>query len=849
MIPFGPWEPDKGPFAGDVIDTVVNALPLANGWGPMPTTTVFTLALPSECKGAWWFRATAGTFNMIAATQTGLYKLNSSTLAWDNISRISADTVTQGAFAVDASWTKGTNVTISGGAAHMTGTPTGQVLSQAAAVTAGTAYKIVYTVSNYSSGGVRATFTGGTSVLGTTNSANGTYTQYLTGVTGNTTLAFEAVDPAVSGENDAFTTVLLHMDGADASTTFTDVNLGGSAHTWTANGNAQVDTADSKFGGASLLCDGTGDYITTVDAADLELGNNDWTIDTWFKVAAGLADGTRSIMAGKHDAGITGTTFSWYMERTSANKMRIQVGHSAGSSFNLDSLANYTSSVNTGWHHMAAVRSGNTLTLYIDGVAQASSALSAALNNNANAMSIGRGGETGGSTWFGWIDEFRLSPTVARWTAAFTPPTVAYRGNYVTLDLDNVTMQALANYTGPATGELWTAAIFGLNFYITNLNDPLQFINIDSGANFANATGSPPQAKYIASVGDFLFLAHLKVGGTTTPRKWQHCAVNDPTDWSISGASGDSDDQEIPDGDDIVGIIPMPGSNARIFQRKARRQLVFSPGSNPVFQQIDMDAPSEGASTRGVIAPHAIVPIGSSSYIVLNETGWYLGDEFTPIGAERVDVTFLADVDRSKLSQVQAAADPFKKILWIRYQDGNGTYKMIGYNWQLDRWTYSNIAATLLVSSATPGVVLDSLPLTLDTYTEPLDSSFWQGGTITFGTFKSDNKLYLFAGQKAAATIETSTVELTPDASTFVTGAILKANVSDFTMQLGSSTLPDGTLSWSAANMRSSRTGVVPFRSDAKYHRIRLNVGAGGSGTHVHAVSPLAKSTGVQGGP
>lgn len=46
------------------------------------------------------------------------------------------------------------------------------------------------------------------------------------------------------------------MDGADAATTFTDSET--TPKTVTANGNAQIDTAQSKFGGASALFDGTG---------------------------------------------------------------------------------------------------------------------------------------------------------------------------------------------------------------------------------------------------------------------------------------------------------------------------------------------------------------------------------------------------------------------------------------------------------------------------------------------------------------------------------------------------------------------------------------------------------------
>lgn len=34
----------------------------------------------------------------------------------------------------------------------------------------------------------------------------------------------------------------------------------------------------SKFGGASLLCDGSGDYITA-DRSDFTLGSGDWTVE------------------------------------------------------------------------------------------------------------------------------------------------------------------------------------------------------------------------------------------------------------------------------------------------------------------------------------------------------------------------------------------------------------------------------------------------------------------------------------------------------------------------------------------------------------------------------------------
>ena len=71
--------------------------------------------------------------------------------------------------------------------------------------------------------------------------------------------------------------------GLMPSTTITDTNIGGSAHVWTAVGNAQIDTARIRFRRtASLLLDGTGDWVTTPDHADFTLGSSDFTIDCWF---------------------------------------------------------------------------------------------------------------------------------------------------------------------------------------------------------------------------------------------------------------------------------------------------------------------------------------------------------------------------------------------------------------------------------------------------------------------------------------------------------------------------------------------------------------------------------------
>lgn len=251
----------------------------------------------------------------------------------------------------------------------------------------------------------------------------------LFGLTGSSSATMR-VRVSSNGEgNDSYTKVLLHMDGSDASTTFTDSNAGGSAHTWTAAGNAQIDTADSKFGGASGLFDGTGDDVSTPDHADFALGSGDFTVDFWFKVNA--ASGSELRACGQSDTSLTAADSSFRIYRTTGNVMRADVSNGSALT-SVTGTTQFTNAVNTGWHHLALVRTGNVLKLFIDGTQEGSNvAFSGTVPNSTATLSVGsRGGGTGAfSPWNGWLDEFRISVGIARWTSAFTPPSVAYGGS------------------------------------------------------------------------------------------------------------------------------------------------------------------------------------------------------------------------------------------------------------------------------------------------------------------------------------------------------------------------------------------------------------------------------------
>lgn len=234
-------------------------------------------------------------------------------------------------------------------------------------------------------------------------------------------VSFMALAGATSGigGNDAFTKILLHMDGSNGGTVFTDNNAGGSAHTWTPS-SATTSTTQFKFGSTSLSAGSTG-YITTPDSADFTLGSGDWTVDTWFYVSGG--SGAARYLAGQMNSAGTNASSSLFLGLTSGNVMSVTVNNGSTPT-TVNGTTAYTT---TGWHHVAFVRTGNILRLFLDGVQEGGDvAFSLSVNDSANNFSVGRLGEFASNSWNGFIDEFRLSVGVARWTANFTPPVAAY---------------------------------------------------------------------------------------------------------------------------------------------------------------------------------------------------------------------------------------------------------------------------------------------------------------------------------------------------------------------------------------------------------------------------------------
>lgn len=201
---------------------------------------------------------------------------------------------------------------------------------------------------------------------------------------------------------------LLHFDGADNSTTITDEI----PRTWTVNGNARLRTEQRKWGPSSLYLDGSGDYLSTPNSPGLTLAGTDATIECWVRPETL----SRHMNIASKRPTSADSEFIFYI---SGGEVRVVAWNNG--SVVVEANGGVQLSENT-WHHVALSVVGNVWRIFVDGVLSATDTASGAVQGNSDPIFIGRDRSTSSRDFLGYIDDFRWTAGIGRYTESFTPP-------------------------------------------------------------------------------------------------------------------------------------------------------------------------------------------------------------------------------------------------------------------------------------------------------------------------------------------------------------------------------------------------------------------------------------------
>jgi hypothetical protein len=176
---------------------------------------------------------------------------------------------------------------------------------------------------------------------------------------------------------------------------------------------AQISTVQSRFGGSSLAFNGTSDVLRGVTGAINQFGTGDFTAEMWL-----------------YPTVFTSFKSIWCCSTSAANATGFHIGlNSSGQIFIYSASGFQVTSSNSmtlnAWNHVAIVRSGLSVRIYINGTVSTNSWTLTTQTFTDGAVVIGATPAANSEFYAGYIDDFRITRGFARYTTNFVPPTSA----------------------------------------------------------------------------------------------------------------------------------------------------------------------------------------------------------------------------------------------------------------------------------------------------------------------------------------------------------------------------------------------------------------------------------------
>ena len=350
---------------------------------------------------------------------------------------------------------------------------------------------------------------------------------------------------------------------------------------------------------------------------------------------------------------------------------------------------------------------------------------------------------------------------------------------------------------------------------------------------------NPSRASRVAVVRDFVVLGDLDAA----PRTIQWSGYNNSAIWDLNGSTVyQADSQRLFTGGRVQKVVG--GPFGYVFQEREIRSLEYV--GPPVIFNIQTLTRS-----RGTPAPNSVIEAGDRVFF-LAQDGFYQvqGKQFQAIGEERVNRWFAKECAPEEIINVRGAVDRTNRIAMWAFSSvsGNPFDRMIIYNYSVNRWSYAETSSAFLFESSRVGYDLDTLATVLtagiDVDSIPVESQAFLGGGLTIFGVDNQGRLGAFDGLDLTATLDTAEFDGPRNTRRSINGVrpfVQGGGATSVTVSLGARDLLSSNVAYTNARNLNS-IGEAPILSDARYHRVRVQISGGFE--HANGVDVLSRPSG-----
>jgi hypothetical protein len=360
---------------------------------------------------------------------------------------------------------------------------------------------------------------------------------------------------------------------------------------------------------------------------------------------------------------------------------------------------------------------------------------------------------------------------------------------------------------------------------------PIQYFDMGASSDFDDLPGSPPLARVMAVVRDFLVLGNYEIGSEIEPGGLAWSGFNNTEIWTPSLATQCGRRRSRGDGGDVVRIVG--GSQGIVWREEAILTMRYA--GPPTIWQFDDVTTKHGT------------PAGRSVCWTRDQAFYYSQEGFmqidrrtmqiTAIGEDQVDDWFLAECAPAEIQNLFGGIDRKRGFVYWAFRSSSSSVpfnRVLVFNYLKNRWAYAEIEVEWLGEFISSGYNLDTIGAVLggniDSASISVDNPLYSSSALGFIAFDPSHRAANFAGDPLVAEIDTTEAGPSEMKRGFVNGVVpIVEGGPDTAISVAPLTRNSLTENPQLGSFvaRTADTGQCDMRVNARYMRYRVRVAGG----------------------